>query len=70
MDIMERAFDNSHLSDLMLCMGSSMRVAPASIMPCQVSGKFVIVNLQKTPIDEAAAMVIHERIDKVVSLIM
>ena len=70
MDIMERAYDNSHLSDLMLCMGSSMRVVPASSMPCQVSGKFVLVNLQKTPIDEAASMVIHERIDKVVSLLM
>jgi hypothetical protein len=42
-----------------------MRVAPASNMPLMV-GKCVIINLQKTPIDDYAALVIHEKIDKVV----
>ena len=56
-------------SDLVLCMGSSMRVTPACDMPftCKPKGgKVVIINLQKTPCDNKAALVIHEKIEKVI----
>ena len=72
-DILEFGFDECAKSDLCLCMGSSMRVNPACEMPLGCipnGGKIVIVNLQKTPADYAASLVIHERIDKVVKLLM
>ena len=46
-----------------------MRVHPASSMP-RLAGKFVIVNLQKTGMDEHATLVIHEKIDVVTKLLM
>ena len=33
-------------------------------------GKVVIINLQKTPFDEHADIVIHESVDKVMELLM
>jgi mono-ADP-ribosyltransferase sirtuin 6 len=57
----------------MLCLGSSMRVAPANQIPINMTwngGKYVIVNLQKTPLDEMADMVIHGRIQTVMAKVM
>ena len=57
----------------MLCMGSSLRVTPASELPEQTlenGGKYVIINLQKTPADDEAALVIHGHIDKVITMLM
>ena len=71
--ILENGFVNGAKSDLVLCMGSSMRVTPACDMPitCIPSGgKVVIINLQKTPADYVAALCIHERVDKVVEMVM
>jgi len=71
--IIQRAFTVSQQSDLMVCMGSSIRVSPASDLPMQTllnGGQYVIINLQKTPVDELAALVIHERVDKVMALLM
>ena len=63
----------SEQSDLMVCMGSSMRVSPACDLPLnlyQRGQKFVVINLQKTPVNDYAALVIHERVDKVMQLLM
>ena len=73
--ILEKAYSISECSDLMLCMGSSMRVSPAAQMPlCKKDRcsekKFVQVNLQKTPIDHHAALIIHAKIDDVMTLLM
>ena len=71
--ILNKAWDVAETSDLMVCMGSSIRVSPASDLPTTTlanGGQFVVINLQKTPIDELAALVIHERVDKVMSLLM
>ena len=57
----------------MLCLGSSMRVAPACQIPITQTfngGKFVIVNLQKTGNDEFAEMIIHARIQTVMIKVM
>lgn len=73
LEIMEKGFMLSAMSDLIVAMGSSMRVCPANQMPLTTlarGGKFVMINLQKTPLDEAASLVIHERVDKVVALLM
>ena len=40
------------------------------MMTKQRKGKVVIINLQKTPVDEHADIVIHEQVDKVMELLM
>ena len=46
-------------ADLCIVMGSSMRLRHASAMPeacAENGGRLVIINLQKTPIDEHATL--------------
>ena len=63
-------------ADLMLCLGSSMRVTPASGMAkitatrATNKGKIVIVNLQKTPLDVNAYLNIHCKIDNFFEILM
>ena len=71
--IIQGAWDSGIQSDFMLCLGSSMRVAPANQIPINMTwngGKFVVVNLQKTPIDDFAEIVIHARIQTVMTKLM
>ena len=71
--ILERGFAEHEQSDLVVCMGSSMRVQPACNMPlgCKPNGgRLVVINLQKTPVDSDCDLIIHERVDKVVKLLM
>ena len=61
------------MGDLHVCMGSSMRVAPANSMPMMskmMGGKIVMMNLQATPIDEMCDLIIHEKIDKIMEMTM
>lgn len=54
-------------------MGSSLRVTPAADIPLKVAengGKLVIVNLQRTPLDEHAALNIHAKCDDVMERLM
>lgn len=51
-------------SDLVLCLGTSLRIEPAGSLPTRAK-KFVIVNLQPTPYDEEAVLVIRARVDDV-----
>lgn len=60
-------------ADVMLSLGSSLRVTPACDIPfdmTQNGGKLVIVNLQKTPLDKHAELVIHGRIQNVMGILM
>lgn len=57
----------------MVCLGSSMRVQPAASMPVitpMMGGKLVVINLQKTPINPVADIVIHAKIEDVMSMVM
>ena len=70
---MQKGFAIHAISDLVIIMGSSMRVNPACTMPysCKLmGGKMVMINLQKTPADDDCDLVIHERIDKVFEKVM
>mmetsp|Transcript_25748 Transcript_25748/g.60743 ORF Transcript_25748/g.60743 Transcript_25748/m.60743 type:complete len:427 (+) Transcript_25748:97-1377(+) len=62
-------FAHTAESDVCLALGSSLTVTPSADMPEQVgdkkSGKLVIVNLQKTPLDRKASLVIHAKCDDV-----
>ena len=62
------AFANHERADVCLAMGSSLRVTPAADAPeacASAGGKLVIVNIQKTPLDRSAALVIHAMCDTV-----
>lgn len=72
-DALAAAFDHAQRSDLCLVLGSSLRVTPACQVPettKTAGGRLVIVNLQKTPYDDQADLVIHARIDEVMQLVM
>ncbi|XP_031407124.1 NAD-dependent protein deacetylase SRT1 isoform X2 [Punica granatum] len=60
-------------ADIVLCLGTSLQITPACNLPLkclQGGGKIIIVNLQKTPKDKKASLVIHGFVDKVVSGVM
>src|SRR5690606_8243913 len=59
-------------ADLILCLGTSLRVEPANELPLlgPDDGKLVIVNLQKTPKDKFADLCIHYECDKVMKSVM
>lgn len=64
----DMAFREHRVADLCLAMGSSLRVTPAADAPAECAargGKLVIVNLQKTPLDSAASLVIRAFCDDV-----
>jgi NAD+-dependent protein deacetylase sirtuin 6 len=68
-DDLDRATAHCTKADLVICLGTSLRIQPAGSMPT-LAQQFVIVNLQETPEDQNAALVIHERVDRVVLAIM
>lgn len=71
--VIQKAFNEGDKADLCLAMGSSLRVNPAAQIPKKLAkrmGKLVIVNLQKTPLDEFATLVIHGFCDVVIEKLM
>jgi len=67
------ATEHSDDSDLMICLGSSLRVTPAADMPSEVAergGDLVIVNLQTTPLDKFATVRIYAKTDDVMDRLM
>ncbi|CAA0832467.1 NAD-dependent protein deacetylase SRT1 [Striga hermonthica] len=61
------------MADVVLCLGTSLQITPACNLPLKClkgGGKIVIVNLQKTPKDKKASLVIHGRVDKVITGVM
>lgn len=70
---LQKAYDHTLLTDLMLVLGSSLTVRPACTMPKKVAKagkKLVICNLQRTDLDDMAEMVIHAKCDVVMQLLM
>ncbi|KAK7289588.1 hypothetical protein RIF29_03336 [Crotalaria pallida] len=60
-------------ADIVLCLGTSLQITPACNLPLKAirgGGKVVIVNLQKTPKDKKASLVIHGLADKVIAGVM
>lgn len=60
-------------ADLCLAMGSSLQVAPGGDIPtmvCNKGGRLVIVNLQATPMDVNADLIIHAKCEDVTRLLM
>ncbi|XP_073010834.1 NAD-dependent protein deacetylase SRT1 [Typha latifolia] len=60
-------------ADVVLCLGTSLQITPACNLPLKTiknGGKIVIVNLQPTPKDKKASLVIHGLVDKVIAGVM
>ncbi|KAL2483695.1 NAD-dependent protein deacetylase SRT1 [Forsythia ovata] len=61
------------MADVVLCLGTSLQITPACNLPLKCllgGGEIVIVNLQKTPKDKKASLVIHGPVDKVIAGVM
>eukprot|EP00980_Cylindrotheca_fusiformis_P031643 scaffold26740_cov157-Cylindrotheca_fusiformis.AAC.3 len=63
-DDFNRAETEMDQADLVLCLGTSLRIQPVGSLPLRAK-QFVIINLQDTPIDEDATLVIRAKVDKV-----
>ncbi|MGC8765317.1 MAG: SIR2 family NAD-dependent protein deacylase [Brevinematia bacterium] len=65
---LEKALTEVQRADLLLTMGTSLTVYPASTLPSYISetAKLVIINNQPTPYDEKAKVVLHDDIDTIV----
>ncbi len=65
---LEKALTEVQKADLLLTIGTSLTVYPASTLPSYIgeNSKLVIINNQPTPYDERAKVVINEDIDTVV----
>lgn len=64
-------------ANLCVCLGTSLQIFPVASMPflCKSNrktekGRVVIVNLQSTPMDKKADLVIHEKTDRVMEMLM
>lgn len=67
------AKEQCRAADLVLCLGTSLQITPACNMPLMSiknGGKVAIVNLQATPKDKKASLVIHGLVDKVIAGVM
>lgn len=70
---MNAAEKHCRMADLVLCLGTSLQITPACNLPLKClrgGGKIVIVNLQKTPKDNKASLVIRGLVDKVIAGVM
>mmetsp|Transcript_10585 Transcript_10585/g.38917 ORF Transcript_10585/g.38917 Transcript_10585/m.38917 type:complete len:443 (+) Transcript_10585:219-1547(+) len=70
---LKRTESEMRKADLVLCLGTSLQIRPACYLPLRClrnGGRLVIVNLQKTPMDRKAHLVIHAKADEVMHFIM
>jgi mono-ADP-ribosyltransferase sirtuin 6 len=54
--------------NLAICLGTSLQIIPAANLPLRTvkaGGGLAIINLQATPKDKAAQLVIHAKVDQV-----
>ena len=57
-------------ADLCLCLGTSLQIFPCASLPLMTrksGGRVVLVNLQATPLDSRADLVIHDKVDAVMA---
>ncbi|KAF5948525.1 hypothetical protein HYC85_014482 [Camellia sinensis] len=70
---MNAAEKHCRMADIVLCLGTSLQITPACNLPLKSlrgGGKIVIVNLQQTPKDKKASLVIRGLVDKVIAGVM
>lgn len=60
-------------ADVILCLGTSLQITPACNLPLKClrgGGKIIIINLQETPKDKKASLVIRGMVDMVIAGVM
>ncbi|XP_020571070.1 NAD-dependent protein deacetylase SRT1 [Phalaenopsis equestris] len=70
---MNPAEQHCKMADVVLCLGTSLQITPACNLPLKSlngGGRIIIVNLQPTPKDKKASLVIHGQVDKVIAGVM
>ncbi|KIY99709.1 mono-ADP-ribosyltransferase sirtuin 6 [Monoraphidium neglectum] len=70
LDETERRADEA---DLSICLGTSLQIVPAANLPLRTlktGGQLAIINLQATPKDRRATLVVHARVDGVMALLL
>ena len=70
---LEAADKHSDQAELFLCLGTSLQIVPICNLPLRTKrkgGTFAIVNLQKTPKDKHADLVVHAKCDDVMRRVM
>ncbi|MBM4466791.1 MAG: NAD-dependent deacylase [Chloroflexi bacterium] len=71
--VLLEAWGEAERCDLMLVVGSSLEIAPASEIPfvaLRCGAKAIVVNLQPTPLDSQADVVIHQDVAEVLPRII
>ena len=68
-DDWEKAQLHCKQADLVLALGTSLRIEPAGSLPLSAK-RFVIVNLQATPYDNDADLIIRAKVDDIMTLLM
>eukprot|EP00455_Lapot_gusevi_P036531 TRINITY_DN4066_c0_g1_i1.p1 TRINITY_DN4066_c0_g1~~TRINITY_DN4066_c0_g1_i1.p1 ORF type:complete len:395 (+),score=104.53 TRINITY_DN4066_c0_g1_i1:150-1334(+) len=71
---LETTFEHSGRADLILCMGTSLRVSPANQMPFVGNAAVVVVNLQCTgkdvPALRSGGVLVHAQCDEFMQMVM
>ncbi|KAG0468251.1 hypothetical protein HPP92_017579 [Vanilla planifolia] len=70
---MSLAERHCRMADVVLCLGTSLQITPACNLPLKSlsgGGRIVIVNLQPTPKDKKASLVVNGLVDKVIEGVM
>ena len=65
----ERATQQCRQADLVICLGTSLRIEPAGELPT-FAKQFVICNLQETPYDDQATLIIRAPVDDIMREVM
>ncbi|ALL01543.1 NAD-dependent protein deacetylase, SIR2 family [Pyrodictium delaneyi] len=72
-DALEEAFREARSADLVLVVGSSLTVYPAAYIPEYArrrGARLVIVNLEPTPLDNLAEMIVHRKAGEFLPLVV
>lgn len=70
---LDRAENEADTADVILCLGTSLQIKPICDLPTRTAkrgGAFALVNLQKTPKDKHARVIVHARCDDVMRRVM
>ncbi|KAF8062076.1 SRT1 [Scenedesmus sp. PABB004] len=65
--------EHASAANLALCLGTSLQIIPAANLPLRTvraGGRLGIINLQATPKDKRADVVIHAKVDEVMAVVM
>jgi mono-ADP-ribosyltransferase sirtuin 6 len=72
-DELQASEGHADTAQLAICLGTSLQITPACNIPLRTvkaGGRLAIINLQKTPKDRRAQLVVHARVDGVMALLM